>query len=253
MAVWCASHNRQSQSLVTCVAVYPTQAAIVNRPRHRQVWPGCLCSRSFKMGATFSSPCSNLSPPPETLFNYYVLIMQSQFKTASKMCRHGTREDCPISNCRFQHSNVPLMSSTPLRSQAQCLRLRRQFRAPQGLIFPPTEQGYTRLVRQREGLCAAVSSPSVENAVLAPDANALAQGSYFLTARASIRLRIFWATADIIAATDGLALYRAWLESQVEVQKARIQAMSKQYSIPIPQLDLDPFDFPPLGMIPNHG
>lgn len=28
--------------------------------------------------------------------------------------------------------------------------------------------------------------------------------------------------------------------------------MSKQYSIPIPQLDLDPLDFPPLGMIPPN-
>jgi hypothetical protein len=45
-------------------------------------------------------------------------------------------------------------------------------------------------------------------------------------------------------------MYRAWLESQVEAQKAKIQAMSKQYYIPIPQLDLDPLDFPPLGMIP---
>jgi len=65
-----------------------------------------------------------------------------------------------------------------------------------------------------------------------------------------VHLSVFRAAADIIVATDGLALYRAWLESQVEVQKARIQAMSKQYSIPIPQLNLDPFDFPPLGMIP---
>ena len=64
-------------------------------------------------------------------------------------------------------------------------------------------------------------------------------------------------TADIISTTDGLAIYRAWLESQVEAQKVKIQAMSKQYSIPIPQLDLDPLDldpldFPPLGMIPPN-
>ncbi|KAH8987423.1 hypothetical protein EDB92DRAFT_1875613 [Lactarius akahatsu] len=154
--------------------------------------------------------------------------MASQFKTPSKMCRHGTREDCPISNCRFQHSTPNhVFYSTALK----------------GAVPPPPTPhadwcGNGKVYAQH-------IRPSVEDAVLAPgprdinssaatpsdtiDANALAQGSYFLTARASICLRhkIFWATADIIAATDGLALYRVWLESQVEVQKARIQAMSK--------------------------
>jgi hypothetical protein len=46
----------------------------------------------------------------------------------------------------------------------------------------------------------------------------------------------------VTTATDGLALYRAWLERQVEEQKARIQTMSTQYSIPIPNLDLNTFD-----------
>ena len=53
-----------------------------------------------------------------------------------------------------------------------------------------------------------------------------------------------------MTATDGLAVYRAWLESQVEVQKLKIQAMSKQYAIPVPQLDLDSLDLS--GMMANN-
>ncbi|KAH8982862.1 hypothetical protein EDB86DRAFT_321790 [Lactarius hatsudake] len=209
--------------------------------------------------------------------------MQSQFNTAcafgptlctailmpyppAKMCRYGTRGDCPISNCRFQHSTpTHVFYSTSVKGAVP---------PPPTPVSSPTRAYFPSIKQGTRGWCgngkvyAHHIRPSVENAVLAPglrdinsgaatpsdtvDANALAQGSYFFIARASIRLRhtIFWATADIIVATDGIALYRAWLESQVEVQKARIQAMSKQYSIPIPQLDLDPFDFPPLGMIP---
>lgn len=168
--------------------------------------------------------------------------MQSPFKTAPKMCRHGTREDCPISNCRFQHSTpTHVFYSTALKGAVPPPPT--PVSSPTRAYFPSTEQG-TRGWCGNGKVYAQHIRPSVENAVLAPgprdinssaatppdtvDANALAQ------------------------ATDGLALYRAWLESQVEVQKARIQAMSKQYSIPIPQLDLDPFDFPPLGMIPSN-
>jgi hypothetical protein len=57
--------------------------------------------------------------------------------------------------------------------------------------------------------------------------------------------------AEITTATDGLARYRAWLESQVEEQKARIQAFSMQCSIPIPNLDMNTYrEFPAASLMP---
>jgi len=66
----------------------------------------------------------------------------------------------------------------------------------------------------------------------------------------SVLIGSFLINSLYYTATDGLSLYRAWLESQVEAQKIKIQAMSQHYSIPIPQLDLNPFEFPPLGIVP---
>ena len=153
------------------------------------------------------------------------------------MCRNGTREDCPAGDrCRFQHHSRPthiLYSSAPKGAVPPPPS---PVTSPTRTHFPSTENG-TR------------SWCSEQNITLSStfDANALAQGkpTFPFSPLALI---------NDITATDGLAIYRAWLESQVEVQKAKIQAMSKQYSIPIPQLNnnnnLDPFDFPPLRMIP---
>ncbi|KAH9959038.1 hypothetical protein BJV74DRAFT_891090 [Russula compacta] len=52
--------------------------------------------------------------------------------------------------------------------------------------------------------------------------------------------------SDLAQAAGEVAYYSAWLEGQVEAQKAKIHAMSLEYSIPIPNLDLKPFEFPPI-------
>ncbi|KAI9434402.1 hypothetical protein H4582DRAFT_1979734 [Lactarius indigo] len=165
--------------------------------------------------------------------------MQSKFKPISKMCRHGTREDCPINNCRFQHStSTHVFYSTSFKGSV----------APPPTPVPGPKRAYFSSPEQRtrgwcgDGKVHAQDTRPSEHAVLAP-------GPRDINCSAAIPSGTSDANA-LAQATDGLAFYRAWLESQVEVQKARIQAMSKQYSIPIPQLDLDPLDFPPLGMIP---
>lgn len=60
--------------------------------------------------------------------------------------------------------------------------------------------------------------------------------------------------ADVTSAADQVAIYRGWLESQVDAQKARIKAMSEQFSIPVPDFELNPFEAPPLSlMTPSMG
>ncbi|KAF8274643.1 hypothetical protein EI94DRAFT_472705 [Lactarius quietus] len=43
------------------------------------------------------------------------MTFQSQFKTNSRMCRNGTRENCPVKKCHFQHSMAAriIYSSAP--------------------------------------------------------------------------------------------------------------------------------------------
>ena len=71
----------QSSMPVTCVAFCVTQAVMQNQARHRWVWPGHLCSCSFKMGSDIPIPISLFQPSPqsdpftvsypETPFNYH--------------------------------------------------------------------------------------------------------------------------------------------------------------------------------------
>lgn len=162
------------------------------------------------------------------------MAFQSQFKTTPKMCRNGARENCPVQRCRFQHTTPAhvIYSTTPKGAVPPPPT---PVTSPAGTCFPSAEHG-ARGWRGDVNAHAQHVRPSVENA--APrDMNGSA------TAPSGAL------DADALAqATDGLAIYRAWLENQVEVQKAKIQAMSKQYDIPVPQLDLDSLDFSPLGM-----
>jgi hypothetical protein len=60
--------------------------------------------------------------------------------------------------------------------------------------------------------------------------------------------------ADVTAAADQVAVFRGWLEGQMDAQKARIKAMSEQFSIPVPNLEFGPFEPPPLSlMAPSVG
>src|SRR5882757_1256188 len=60
--------------------------------------------------------------------------------------------------------------------------------------------------------------------------------------------------ADVTKAADQVAIFRGWLKGQMDAQKAKIMAMSEQFSIPIPNLEVNPFDPSPLSLIkPSAG
>jgi hypothetical protein len=59
---------------------------------------------------------------------------------------------------------------------------------------------------------------------------------------------------NVTAVADQVAIYRGWLKGQMDVQKAKIKAMSEQFSIPVPNFELNPFDSPQLSlMAPSVG
>ena len=60
--------------------------------------------------------------------------------------------------------------------------------------------------------------------------------------------------ADVTAAADQVAMFRGWLKSQMDAQKAKIKAMSEEFSIPVPNLESNPFGSPPVSlMTPSVG
>ena len=48
---------------------------------------------------------------------------------------------------------------------------------------------------------------------------------------------------------DGLSFYQGFLNSQLLAQKAKIYAMSSQFSIPVPNLDMNSFELPSLPLM----
>lgn len=112
------------------------------------------------------------------------------YYSPAKMCRNGTRENCPVNKCRFQHS----MPAHVIYSSA----LKGAVPPPPSPVTSPTRSHFPSTAQGIRGWCddgkvhAQHICPSVENAVLTQgprdlngtppgpfDANALAQGSYF--------------------------------------------------------------------------
>lgn len=119
------------------------------------------------------------------------------------MCRHGTREDCPVAKCRFQHStSTYIIYSSGLKGAAPPPPT--PATSPTRSHFPPTDQSTHGWYGDGK-VHAKHIRPSVENAGSTQgrhdlngsantppgtfDANALAQGRYFLSTRGSIRPR----------------------------------------------------------------
>ncbi|KAI0291375.1 hypothetical protein B0F90DRAFT_382345 [Multifurca ochricompacta] len=162
--------------------------------------------------------------------------MQNQFKSSSKLCRYGTLEECSNRKCRFQHTNPPPLYSTALKSASPKPATPAFATATKGSLTKPSrpitrDKGSDERSRFQDAVHSTPASPSSEVHDTAPTTHAQKSGS----------------NMNVLAqATDGLTIYRAWLETQVEAQKAKVKAMSAQYSIPIPNLDSNPFDIPSL-------
>jgi hypothetical protein len=176
------------------------------------------------------------------------------------------RDDCPVQQCHFRHANPSLLYSSVLKGPVDT-------RATPGPANPATTNGSFAQGHQFEmhdnysgqayyfqrakpsiddSAAPSFSRASSTNMTVGTDpvgpmgagANGLEQGRPNLTGHS------LYEPANSAAATDPLAIYRAWLESQVMAQKAKIQAMSSQYAIPIPNLDSNLFQLPSLSPMP---
>ncbi|KAI9454714.1 hypothetical protein F5148DRAFT_1228830 [Russula earlei] len=174
--------------------------------------------------------------------------MPTQFVTNIPLCRHGMRDDCPVEQCRFGRGDGPslLYSSAPkvpalrpIRQRKRALWLSRinwacrtNGRAKRAMFSAKRPAPLTLITN-----CSTASLPSLPSSASVGTGQVDPLGGN-----------------GIAQAVNGLAIYQTWLESQVKAQLAKIQAMSSQFSMPIPHLDVNPFEFGSISTpVANNG
>jgi hypothetical protein len=175
------------------------------------------------------------------------------------------RNDCPVEQCHFQNTEPTLLYSTALKGPAPAAPTQDRLTATNDSfaqshqfgthdkfpgetyrfqhakatpLYPAVNDSAAPLLSRTSGTGTTVGTGPVDPI----DGRGLAQGEPDPSPHLII--------TDITTAADHLAFYRVWLQSQMDAQMARVQKMSEQFSIPIPDLDLKPFEFPPLSLMP---
>ena len=173
------------------------------------------------------------------------------------------RDDCPVGQCHFHNSKPTILYSTALKGPAPTTPTQDRLTATNGpfiqshqfgthdkfpgetyrfqrdkatSLYPTVNDSAAPLLSRTLGTSTTVGTGSV-------DPTGLAQGR----SEPSPYVRPI---TDVTTAADHLAFYRVWLQSQMDAQMARVQKMSEQFSIPIPNLESKPFEFPPLSLMP---
>ncbi|KAI0261112.1 hypothetical protein BC834DRAFT_488309 [Gloeopeniophorella convolvens] len=182
----------------------------------------------------------------------------ASFKSFPKPCRYGTRENCGNDHCRFQHNQSSPAHGAP-ESAAPAQPTYAQKAAMNISTSAPCRYGSRE--RCRNTNCHFRHIPAAPPArITVPTTPASAQApvtGYGMSAeqammQAHVAQAVFkmsQASTNGMDQADGLATYRTWLQRQVDVQKAKIQAMSSEYSIPVPNLDANPYALPPLSQL----
>jgi hypothetical protein len=175
------------------------------------------------------------------------------------------RDDCPVRQCSFHNSKPTVLYSSTLKGPTSTtpamdghLANLHQFgthdkfsseadrfqHASATPSHPAVRDSAASFLSGTSGTDTRVGTGSV-NPV---DGNGLVQGRFD-------RSHLYLAPiVDVPAAADQVAIFRGWLKGQMDAQKAKIMAMSEQFSIPVPNLELNPFEPPPLSlMTPSVG
>ncbi|KAI0290365.1 hypothetical protein BC826DRAFT_1027265 [Russula brevipes] len=174
--------------------------------------------------------------------------MHTQVKANIPLCRHGMRDDCPVQQCHFRHANPSPLYSSVLKGPIAT-------RATPGPTSPAATngsfaQGHQFEMHDRrssEAYHFQRARPSIDDSAAPLFSHA---SSTNMTVRTDSAGPMGAGANGLEQAADPLTIYRAWLESQVMAQKAKIQAMSSVYAIPIPNLDSSPFQLPSLSPRP---
>jgi hypothetical protein len=178
------------------------------------------------------------------------------------LCRHGMRDDCPVKQCFSHNSKHTVLYSSALNGPTPTtpaldkliamddrLSKLHQFGAHDKFSgdahrfqyasatpsHPTVGDSAASLLSGTSATGTKVGTGSVDNV----DEGGLVQG------RSDRSLVYLFPIADVTAVADQVAMYRGWLASQMDAQKARIKAMSEQFSIPVPNFEMNPFDPPP--------
>ncbi|KAH9988844.1 hypothetical protein BJV77DRAFT_723618 [Russula vinacea] len=176
--------------------------------------------------------------------------MQTLFKPSSPLCRHGMRNDCPVEQCHFQNTEPTLLYSTALKGPAPAALTQDRLTATNDSFAQSHQFGtHDKFPGETYRFQHAKATP------LYPAVNDSA--APLLSRTSGTGTTVGTGPVDPIdgrglaQAADHLAFYRVWLQSQMDAQMARVQKMSEQFSIPIPNLDLKPFEFPLLSLMPS--
>jgi hypothetical protein len=171
------------------------------------------------------------------------------------------RDDCPVEQCHFRNAEPTLLYSSALKGptpfpdnltvangplsqlgthdkfSGETYRFQHETAAP---LHPTVNDFAAPFLSRTSNTTTSVGTGPVGSM----DGSGLAQGT------SDPPPSYLPSTTDVVAAADQLALYRFWLQSQMDTQMARVRKMSEQFSIPIPNLESNPFDFSPLSLMP---
>lgn len=180
------------------------------------------------------------------------------------LCRHGMRDDCPVRQCSSHDSKPNVLYSSAIKGPASTTPALDKLTALDCHLANQYQFGTrdksSREARRFQHALATPSHPTVSDSAASfssgtsgtgtkvraasvdpVDGNGLVQG------KSDWSLPYLAPIVDVTAAADQVAVFRGWLESQMDAQKAKIKAMSEQFSIPVPNLELNPFDPAPLS------
>lgn len=176
------------------------------------------------------------------------------------------RDDCPVRHCSFHNPKPTALYSSAMKgrvSTTPALDNPTATDSPLAKLHQfGTHDKFFGEARRFQHASATPSHPTVSDsaalslsgtsgtgtkvgtgAVDPVNGNGLVQGR-------SDRLHLYLTPiADATAAADEVAVFRGWLKGQMDAQKAKIKAMSEEYSIPVPNLESNPFDFPPSSVM----
>jgi len=168
--------------------------------------------------------------------------MQTQFKPNVPLCRHGMRDDCPVQQCSFRNSKPNVLYSSAFKGST------------------PTTSALDKLIAMDRRMHDKFSGEACrfQHASATPSHPVVSDSAASLLSGTGTKVET--GSVDpvdgigLVQAADEVAMYRGWLKSQMDAQKARIKAMSEQFSIPVPNLESNPFDSSPLSlMTPSVG
>lgn len=179
--------------------------------------------------------------------------------------------DCPVKHCSFRNSKPTVLYSSALKGPMPTTPALDKRTAMDGPLARQDQFGthdkFSGDARRFQNASATPSHPTVSDSAasllsgtsgtstkVGTGSADPVDGSGLVQGRSDRSPLCPTPITDVTAAADQVAIFSGWLKSQMDVQKAKIKAMSEEYSIPVPDLESNPFFSPPLSlMTPSVG